>query len=120
MHREAAGKKPVVAEQRRHNRAHAQMRAAFKPDSLEARNTVISNISLGGAWLDMREDQPPNGCEGKLHIVVGDIHLYLIAKIVRHTAQGIGVSFIDMGIETYGNLKTLVEELSRSEGDSRT
>jgi len=95
------------------------MRAAFKPDSHEARNTVISNISLGGAWLDMREHQPEDGCEGKLHVVVGDMHLYLIAKVVRHTEQGIGVTFIDMGIETYENLKAFVEELSRSEGDSR-
>jgi len=118
MHSGTTGKRPVVAEQRRHNRAPAKMRAAFKPDALDARNTIISNISLGGAWLDMREHQPADACEGKLHVVVGDMHLYLIAKVVRHTAQGIGVSFIDMGIETYGNLKTLVEELSRSGNDA--
>ncbi|MDQ6966133.1 MAG: PilZ domain-containing protein [Mariprofundaceae bacterium] len=113
-HRGATGNKPVVVEQRRHGRASAQMRAAFKPDTLDAHNTIISNISLGGAWLDMLESQPVKGCEGKLHVVVGEMHLYLIAKVVRHTAHGIGISFIDMGIETYGNLKTLVEEVSRS------
>ena len=115
MHREMAVEKPVVTEQRRHGRATSQMRAAFKPDSMEARSTIISNISLGGAWLDMRENQPETGCEGKLQVWVGKMHLYLIAKVVRHTEQGIGVTFIDMGIETYENLKSLVEELSRSE-----
>jgi len=117
---EVAKNKPVVAEQRRHGRAPAQMHAAFKPNSMEARSTVINNISLGGAWLDMQEDQPPSGCEGKLQVVIGETHLYLIAKVVRHTAHGIGVTFIDMGIETYENLKILVEELSLSENNPET
>lgn len=108
----------LMTEQRQHRRAPARMRAAFKPDGYPARGSFISNISLGGAWMDMRDDQPAVDSEGKLHVVVGDLHLYLIAKVVRQNSEGIGVTFIDMGIETYENLKQLVEQLSAAQSTS--
>jgi len=107
-----AGGKTEITEQRQHGRTPSRLRAAFQPDGSETRQTIISNISLGGAWLDLREKQPKVGCEGKIHTLVGDLHLYLIAKVVRTTPEGIGVTFIDMGIETYENLKQYVEKAS--------
>lgn len=107
----ADGKKEII-EQRRHGRAASHLHAAFQPDGSETRQTTISNISLGGAWLDLREEQPKVGCEGKIHALAGDLHLYLVFKVVRATPEGIGVTFIDMGIETYENLKQYVETLS--------
>jgi len=103
----------MLAEQRSYKRASTRMHAAFKPQGYEARGSVISNISLGGAWLEMMDNQPAVGSEGKLHVIVGEMHLYLIAKVVRQTQHGIGVTFIDMGIETYENLRIIVDQLSQ-------
>ena len=107
--------KQQITEQRQHNRAAALIRSVFAVGSSPARHSVISNISLGGAWLNMRENQPAVGSEGKLHAEVGQMHLYLVAKVVRQTSQGIGVTFIDMGMESYENLKQLVETLKEQD-----
>lgn len=107
--------RPVPTDQRSHKRASTRIRAVFKPQGSEACDSIISNISLSGAWLEMTDNQPAIGSAGKLHVIVADVHLYLIAKVIRQTQHGVGVTFIDMGIESYENLKRFVEELYGSE-----
>jgi len=102
----------AMTEQRHHHRSTSEFYAEFTLDHSPTLHSVVRNISLGGAWLDMLESRPEVGREGRLHAEIGGIHLYMIAKVVRHAKNGIGVTFIDMGIETYQQLKQLIEEIS--------
>jgi len=96
-------------EQRKHARQLSKIEVELSFGDSRPLQAIGTNISLGGAWLHFSGDQPAIGDEGKLHARIGNLHLYMMARVVRKDCTGIGVSFIDMGIETYQNLHAMLQ-----------
>ncbi len=96
-------------DQRKHARQLSKIDVELSFDDSLSLRAIGTNISLGGAWLHFSGVQPAIGDEGKLHATIGDLHLYMMARVVRKNRTGIGVSFIDMGIETYQNLHAMLQ-----------
>ncbi|MDQ6986949.1 MAG: PilZ domain-containing protein [Mariprofundaceae bacterium] len=96
-------------DQRKHARQLSKIDVEFSIAHSLSLQAIGTNISLGGAWLHFSDAQPAIGDVGKLHARIGDLHLYMMAKVVRKAPTGIGVSFIDMGIETYQKLNAMLQ-----------
>jgi len=111
---------PRQTDQRQHARQLARIEvewSSHQPTQLQDKTTQTrqikaKNISLGGAWLTWPENQPGIGEIANLHAKVGKLNLYMVAKVVRKNSLGIGVSFIDMGFETYDMLRKIMQRLS--------
>ena len=111
---------PENPERRQHDRKHVRIEAAFQFGDAPARVALVRNISLGGAWIETGENVPSIGDEGRMHARVciqpdKHVHLYMMARVVRRTDHGIGVSFVDMGMESYENLSALIRELEKED-----
>ncbi|MDX8391496.1 MAG: PilZ domain-containing protein [Mariprofundaceae bacterium] len=96
-------------DQRKHARQKSKFNVEFSLDDSPPLHATGTNISLGGTWLNFSGHKPEIGDEGKLHARIGDLHLYMMARVVRKDSTGIGLSFIDMGIETYHSLNVMLQ-----------
>jgi len=102
---------PHKVEQRQHARQLSQIEVEFSSTDCQLLHTLAENISLGGAWLTLSVKQPDIGTVGKLHARIDNLNLYMMAKVVRKNSIGIGVTFVDMGFETYDRLKKIMQHM---------
>ncbi len=102
---------PHKVEQRQHARQLSQIEVEFSSADCQPLHTLAENISLGGAWLTLSLKQPDIGAVGKLHAKINDLNLYMMAKVVRKNSIGVGVTFIDMGFETYDRLRKIMQHI---------
>jgi len=111
---------PHKVEQRQYARQLTRIEVEIAFDGVQALHALAENTSLSGAWVALSTNQPAIGAVGKLHAKIGSLNLYMMAKVVRKNSIGIGVSFIDMGFDTYDKLKDIMRNIEDEPAETKS
>lgn len=99
-------------ESREFTRVATTIEVEFAGDNLDPVTGVLGDVSMKGLFLFCALP-PPVGTSGTISLYLGQrdtgICISARGRVVRHAPDGVGIEIREIGLDSYGHLRNLVQ-----------